>query len=167
MALPIQLVWNLQLPRGQKIAVVALFSSGFVCIVFATLRVTQIAVKARQDDASPEPTWLSLWSIIETSVAVCIGCMPAFAVAYRRHVAQSQLTDQGYIKQGPSNGGTASGRRGPAIELIKSPNSMNNMYPASGASSQEGLAPSPKAIVITTNIHQSTGPRTGCVQAGW
>lgn len=164
MALPIQLVWNLQLPRGQKIAVVALFSSGFICIIFATLRVTQIAVKARQDDASPEPTWLSLWSIIETSVAVCIGCMPAFAVAYRRHVAQSQHTDQGYIRQGPSNGGTALSRL-EDIKLTKSAfasksrESRNDTY-WGDASSQEELASPLKDIVITKTIHQDAGNRT-------
>ncbi|KAF2751074.1 hypothetical protein M011DRAFT_491697 [Sporormia fimetaria CBS 119925] len=156
MALPIQLVWNLQLPRGQKIAVIALFSSGFVCIVFATLRVSQIAVKAKQDDASPEPTWLSLWSIIETSVAVCIGCMPAFAIAYRRHVAQSQHTGEGYIRQGPSNAGTALSRP----ENSRFTKSRNETYWGDGASSQEELALPLKDIVITQTFHQEAGNRT-------
>ncbi|KAF2026756.1 hypothetical protein EK21DRAFT_103018 [Setomelanomma holmii] len=82
MAFPIKLVWNLQMARGQKIGIIALFGSGFVCIAFATIRVIQIGMKTG-GNTSPSPTWLALWTIIESAIAICIGCCPAFAVLYR------------------------------------------------------------------------------------
>lgn len=114
MALPINFVWNLQLALGQKIAVVARFASGFVCIIFTTLRVTQIAIKAG-NEASPSPTWLAVWTIIEGSAVVCIGCGPAFAMSYCRAQRSTAPDSHGYIRHGPS----ATGKSRSRIESIK------------------------------------------------
>lgn len=160
MALPIKLVWNLQLAHGQKIAVIALFMSGFVCVIFATLRVTQIAIKAG-NEASPSPTWLALWTIIEGAVAVCIGCGPAFAMSYRRVQRSTAPDSQGYIRQGPSDRGTNRSRL-EDIKLVshigasKSQNSRGETN-WGDSSSQEELAPPLKDIVITRTIQMDNG----------
>ncbi|KAI4952735.1 hypothetical protein J4E91_003207 [Alternaria rosae] len=102
MFLPIRLVWNLQMLRAQKIAIIALFASGFVCITFATLRVIQVGRKSGESTA-PSPTWLAFWTLIESSVAICIGCCPAFAVFFRRaHTPHISYDTQGYVRHNPS-----------------------------------------------------------------
>jgi hypothetical protein len=71
MALPIRLAWNLQMPRNKKSAILVLFASGFVCILFACLRVAQVAINAAKpgaDDQPLDPTWLAIWGMVECSI---------------------------------------------------------------------------------------------------
>lgn len=67
MLLPIRLIWHLQMPRGQKISVGALFCTGFICILFATIRVVQIGMKAGSN-TTPSSSWLALWAVVEGSI---------------------------------------------------------------------------------------------------
>lgn len=81
MFLPIRLTWNLQMPRSQKIGIFVLFGSGFICILFATLRTVEIGVVKGQV-ISPEPIWMSLWTVVETSTGTLTSyrpCVPALA----------------------------------------------------------------------------------------
>lgn len=64
MALPLRLLWNLQINRQQKSALAAIFSLGFVVIVFAVVRVIETSASIHHVD----PIWLALWSMIEASV---------------------------------------------------------------------------------------------------
>lgn len=164
MALPIKLVWNLQMARGQKIAIIALFTSGFVCIAFATLRVAQIGVRAG-NDASPSPTWLALWTIIESAMAVCIGCGPAFGIIYRAsRITQPSYDTQGYVRQDASKlGGSRSRPDATDIKLTpvnmgvsRSGVSRNDAYWDDATSSQEELAADTKGIVVTTTVEQDS-----------
>lgn len=63
MALPLKLTWNLQMPRNKKEAISLLFASDFVCILFACLRVVQVAIntaKSEADGQPLDPTWLAI-----------------------------------------------------------------------------------------------------------
>ena len=160
MFLPIQLVWNLQVPRGQKIAIIALFASGFVCIAFATLRVVQIG-RQTGDSRTPNPIWLALWTVIETSIAICIGCCPAFAVLYRaaRHTHVSYDT-YSYNRRTQSQSG-ASQLRPDIIRMNtvsvgagRSRAHRKDPYWDDTRSSQEALASDNKGIMVTTTVHQ-------------
>ncbi|EDU40830.1 conserved hypothetical protein [Pyrenophora tritici-repentis Pt-1C-BFP] len=85
MFLPFRMTWNLRLPRSQKFGIFVLFGSGWICILFATLRVVQVSVKDGVP-MIPDPKWLEMWTVIETSMAVMIGCAPAFnALRSRRN----------------------------------------------------------------------------------
>jgi hypothetical protein len=99
MALPIRLIWNLQMPRTQKLGIVALFGIGIILIAVATLRVAQIGGKA-QSSSQPSASWLALWGVIETSIAVIIGCCPAFVTLIRNHTTPSVgYNTQGFVRQ--------------------------------------------------------------------
>jgi hypothetical protein len=52
---------------GQKIGVIALFCTGFVCILLATIQVVQIGVKT-ENSTTPSSSWLALWAIIECTI---------------------------------------------------------------------------------------------------
>ncbi|KAF1843358.1 uncharacterized protein K460DRAFT_143935 [Cucurbitaria berberidis CBS 394.84] len=82
MFLPFRMTWTLQMPKIEKLGVFVLFGSGWICILFATLRVVQVGVKDGVPKA-PDPKWLQMWTVIETSMAVIIGCAPAFAAIIR------------------------------------------------------------------------------------
>lgn len=64
MALPLRLLWNLQINRQQKSVLAAIFSLGFIVIVFAVVRVIETSASIHHVD----PIWLGLWSMIEASV---------------------------------------------------------------------------------------------------
>lgn len=108
MALPIRLIWNLRMPRAQKIGVMALFGIGTILITVATLRVAQIGTKARSS-SQPSASWLALWGIIECSIAVIIGCCPSFVSLIRNHTSPSvSYNTQGFVRQRENNNQTDS-----------------------------------------------------------
>jgi hypothetical protein len=146
--------------RGQKIAVIALFASGFVCMAFATLRVAQIGVKS-ENSTAPSPTWLALWTIVENSIAICIGCCPAFAILYRKSLAPHVSYDtNGYVRHNVSRSDTNGNR----CETIKMSSAnigagrkkvlRHDTYWDDTRSSQEELAVGNKTIVVMTTLQQ-------------
>jgi hypothetical protein len=62
------LTWSLQMPRGQKVALLLLFSSGVCCIIIATLRAAQITANTLRTHAALDGTWLTVWSMVESAV---------------------------------------------------------------------------------------------------
>lgn len=57
----------LQMPRAKKIGVGILFCSGLVCILFSAIRIVQITDIKDGKPKSPDPKWLTMWTIIECS----------------------------------------------------------------------------------------------------
>ncbi|KKZ68594.1 hypothetical protein EMCG_01044 [[Emmonsia] crescens] len=95
MALPVKLLWSLRLPLLQKASLGALFSVGLICIAIATVRVVQIGSKAK-NNSTPSSSWLAFWGILETGIAVIIGCLPALAIIYRKQQATRRTYGRGY-----------------------------------------------------------------------
>jgi hypothetical protein len=99
MALPIRLIWTLQMPRTQKLGIVGLFGIVLILIAVATLRVAQIGGKA-QSSSQPSASWLALWGVIECSIAVIIACCPAFVTLIRHHTSPAVTRDaRGFVRQ--------------------------------------------------------------------
>ncbi|KAF1947957.1 hypothetical protein EJ02DRAFT_391409 [Clathrospora elynae] len=172
MALPIKLTWNLQMPRSKKIAILILFGSGIVCILFACLRVSQVAVNAAnpESDGQPlDPTWISIWGVVECSIAVSIGCCPAFAVLVKAFHSKTTHDSRGYRKQTDSqsgrNGGskiqfsdigsTATRSRDQQLGLDTS-----DSHWADAHSSQEKLRVNHDGILVSTTVTQKEGSAT-------
>lgn len=51
--------------KPKKIGCGLLFASGLVCILFSTIRIVQVGQDGRP--RSPDPKWLTMWTIIECS----------------------------------------------------------------------------------------------------
>lgn len=64
MALPLRLLWKLQIEKKQKLALAAVFSLAIVIIVVAIVRIVEINPMFKHVD----PVWLALWSMTEASV---------------------------------------------------------------------------------------------------
>jgi hypothetical protein len=148
--------------RGKKPAVIALFASGFVCIAFATLRVVQIGIKSG-DDTSPSPTWLAFWTIVESSIAICIGCGPAFVSLYRTAQTPSVSYDSTGCLRRCGRGTALQEIRPDVTNMISKPSCFGRRNIAEGGvcwkdttSSQEALAADATGIRITTTSHQDT-----------
>lgn len=65
MALPISMLWGVQMSLRRKAALIGIFSLAIITIVFAVIRGTIVSTFTKQ----PEPSWLYLWNSIEH----CIG----------------------------------------------------------------------------------------------
>ncbi|KAH0835146.1 hypothetical protein FOPE_04122 [Fonsecaea pedrosoi] len=149
MLLPLDLIWNLKMPRTQKASIGALFCLGFVCIVVATIRVKELG--STVNNTQPSTTWLALWGIVESSIgtalmcplAVLIGCGPglyrkARTIYQTRHGSNPS---RGYARYANSN----SVRVQPqsiALENYQTKKSRTNITSNinDAASSQEELA---------------------------
>jgi hypothetical protein len=163
MALPIKLVWRLQMARSRKSAVIALFASGFVCIAFATLRVVQIGIQSG-DHTSPSPTWLAFWTIVESAIAICIGCGSAFVSLYRTaHSPSVSYDTNGYVRR-CGRDTVLQELRPVAMNTSRKPACLDRRKIAEGrvylkdtTNSQEALAADTSGISgikITTTLHQ-------------
>lgn len=71
MALPIRLIWNLQMKTRQKLSIGGLFCFGWVCIIISTIRVVQLG---ESKGGTPAPSWLALWGTIEGSIGMLPHC---------------------------------------------------------------------------------------------
>ncbi|KAF2279162.1 uncharacterized protein EI97DRAFT_371273 [Westerdykella ornata] len=163
MVLPIRLTWNLQMDRGQKIGIMVLFGSSFICIVFATLRVVQIGSRPnRIRGGTPELTWLILWTVLETSVAVIVGCCPGFAIFIRGLITSKKVSGSPYNGYARRRGSgeifnmhsRVNASRPKPEHHPRLPNALSNRLWDDAHSSQEELArdTGDRRIVATTNI---------------
>ena len=71
MALPLPLLWRLNMPVRQKLAITAAFSLALITIAMDILRLV------KTENALPEVTWL--YTSLETEVAVIVASLPAFS----------------------------------------------------------------------------------------
>jgi len=186
MALPIRLTWNLQMPRSKKVAILLLFASGFVCILFACLRVAQVAINAAKPEADGQPldpTWIAIWGMVECSIgsfrsclwthsnanalpAVIIGCCPAFAILINAFRTKTTYDSRGYRKQTESNSAKGGGSN---VQLrmiggISTRERNRNLglqttdsHWADAHSSQEGLRAEHNGIMVSTTVTQNDG----------
>lgn len=72
MALPMGLLPGLQINRRQKIGLAGIFGVGFIVIAAALIRLSQIVGQDRTDAIG-----LAVWGIVESSVSVVVGSLPA------------------------------------------------------------------------------------------
>ncbi|KAL2801764.1 hypothetical protein BJX63DRAFT_438507 [Aspergillus granulosus] len=87
MILPLRLIWNLQMTSHQKRSIGALFCISWICVLFATIRVVEVG--NNYEGGMPNPAWLALWGIIESSIAVIIGCCPGLYRFMKAHASKS------------------------------------------------------------------------------
>ncbi|KAI5458332.1 hypothetical protein BGZ63DRAFT_427584 [Mariannaea sp. PMI_226] len=157
MMLPLKLIKDLQMPLSKKISIGSLFCLGLVCIAVSVVRVTQLG--QAQHDEQPNAAWLALWGIIESAIAVIIGCGPGF---YRKAQTMTSSQKRYYGSQGSraarSNGFTGNtnnnSRRGD-VEL--SSFAGNTVHVTQGTDSQEELVSLERNgnIMITRSVQVS------------
>ena len=73
MAMPLKLLYNVQISLRQKLALSGVFSLGMVIVIFSIIRAVQVTTTARSDTFL-----LAFWGVLESTVAVIVGCLPPF-----------------------------------------------------------------------------------------
>ena len=121
MAIPISLVWNLKINIYEKLGVGLAFSAGLATIIVACLRafmLTDPSTNGRSATQVVDITWLCFWASIECCIAVCVNCLPSFAILIRSKVIQNRSGQgthtSGYGQMDSKTVGTA--RRSRAVK---------------------------------------------------
>lgn len=73
--LPMPLVYGLEVPRAQKLALMAVFAIGVFVVITSCLRVTTLDVFATSTDNTYDIANV-MWTIIEPNVAIVCACLP-------------------------------------------------------------------------------------------
>lgn len=73
--LPMPLVYGLEVPRAQKLALMAVFAIGVFVVITSCLRVTTLDVFATSSDNTYDIANV-MWTIIEPNVAIVCACLP-------------------------------------------------------------------------------------------
>ncbi|KAL9106284.1 MAG: hypothetical protein Q9227_008683 [Pyrenula ochraceoflavens] len=85
MVLPIHAIWNIQLSRAQKWGLTGIFAVSLITVAFSVVRAIEIL-----SDQSNGPVWCNLWSIVESSIAVIVGCLPTFKALFSTRGSSSR-----------------------------------------------------------------------------
>ena len=167
------------MPTSKKVSIRVLFGIGFICILFAGIRVAQVAIntaRPKADGQTLDPR-LAIWGMVECSIgtsnfythihyntrsplAVIIGCCPAFAILVNAFRSKTPDDSRGYRKHGESNSNSKGGSK---IELqtIGSGGGRRqgvgldtiDSYWAGAHSSQEELRTKHEGILVSTVTH--------------
>ncbi|KAI9839027.1 MAG: hypothetical protein M1837_002281 [Sclerophora amabilis] len=89
MALPLRILCTLRITTRQKIGLAGLFSLAIIIITFAIVRAAKSSGTLVPNDISSlvksDPTTLTLYTILEATVAVIVSCLPTFRVLFVNH----------------------------------------------------------------------------------
>lgn len=77
LSIPIILIWDAKLRTAEKLAFISLFSLTLLTMLVAILRVVGIS-SAKWANGQVDPSYLWLWSCIETCIAIIVACLTAF-----------------------------------------------------------------------------------------
>ena len=73
-AIPLYICYQVRISLKQKLGLYSALCLGAVIIVFSVVRI----IVTNTDGIHPEVSWLALWSVIESSVAVFVACLTSF-----------------------------------------------------------------------------------------
>ncbi|RHZ74001.1 hypothetical protein CDV55_108803 [Aspergillus turcosus] len=74
--MPMPLLSQLQLPRMQKIALMAVFAVGLVVVITSALRLSSLRTVAQSPDTSYSNVGAAYWTAAECNVAIICACLP-------------------------------------------------------------------------------------------
>ncbi|KAK3116086.1 hypothetical protein LTR53_003928 [Teratosphaeriaceae sp. CCFEE 6253] len=77
-------VWRLQMPRAQKIAILATLTLGWVSLIAAVIRAVRISTVLRSGDQAWVSYDLSIWSAVEINVSLICAAAPTLKPVFQR-----------------------------------------------------------------------------------
>ncbi|KAL9010509.1 MAG: hypothetical protein Q9173_004570 [Seirophora scorigena] len=103
-AIPISMLWKVQMPLRKKLALVGLFSLTMVTTVFAIIRTTSTTVRTTSEANMTDHhdhSWIQMWSSIEQCVAIIIACLGSYRslfTGHRKRLGEPQQRPSGYSR---------------------------------------------------------------------
>jgi hypothetical protein len=92
MVLPYKLLVSLRVSKAQRLALVGIFSVGCIVIACSLIRLTQIIAHARSD-----PVGLAVWGVVESSMSVMVGSLPALKSYFGRAWDRTMMRYSGQL----------------------------------------------------------------------
>ncbi|KAK0757885.1 hypothetical protein N5P37_009177 [Trichoderma harzianum] len=154
MAVPMRVLWGLQMSLVEKISIGVVFAVGLITMVTAIIR--SVTLESSSTSGQVSTTWLIMWAAIEGAIAMIVGCLPSFAVFIHGRVAASRAQYASGSNKNPAGPRTKShGTTG-----------SNRLWQYHDASSDKSLVGG--GIVVTQSWRQSwhntAGPKTERVE---
>lgn len=115
--LPISIVARVKVSRRQKLGLFAVMSLGVFIIAVAIARV----VVTDTQGLHPEISWLALWSVVESSVAVLVCCLASFKTMFKSQQVGSQSRAYHAYGRGVSHDQRDAGGLGRNEAIVLSP----------------------------------------------
>lgn len=109
--LPMPLVYQLQIPVAQKLALAGVFCLGIFVVITSCLRVTTLDILATSPDMTYDIENV-MWTIIEPNVAIICACLPMLRTFVVRLFPSLRSKGSYNRNLGPSGYGTKSGTNG-------------------------------------------------------
>ncbi|KAM0250028.1 hypothetical protein ACHAQJ_008797 [Trichoderma viride] len=110
--LPMPLVYQLEVPRAQKVALMAVFAIGIFVVITSCLRVTTLDIFATSPDNTYDIANV-MWTIIEPNVAIICACLPTLRQlvvklfpALQSKSSANRYGTPGYAKKSRATGGS-------------------------------------------------------------
>ncbi|KAI9699453.1 MAG: hypothetical protein M1836_003064 [Candelina mexicana] len=154
MALPIKLLWYLQISLRRKLSVGVIFVMAGLCMIAAIVRLIQI--NSKTGSKNPSNIWLAVWGSTEATVAMIVGSLPTFA----SHWHQTNGASLNYGSASPQKN---SKLRSQSIPLgtvgAKEENKILTTAWKGSSSSQEELSPATGIRVTTDYQIQEERPK--------
>ena len=106
LSFPIPLVWKLQLPKINKVALTGIFCIGFLVCIITILRIASIPSIA-PGDLTYTSVKTDVYSILEPSLGITSACLPIMRPLFEKMIPSRFLRSRGIGKNHGSNRGIA------------------------------------------------------------
>ncbi|KAF7587763.1 hypothetical protein BBP40_006723 [Aspergillus hancockii] len=84
LAVPVPVIWNLQMPKSQRMAVISILLLGsFVCVA-SIVRIIFLGRNTHSHDATWTIAPVFVWSCVEPSIGIVCACLPTLSPLFRR-----------------------------------------------------------------------------------
>lgn len=108
LVLPIPVVWNLQMKRQKRLAVISIFSIGSIAVLASIIRIYSLWLWATDDDTPYQGARILIWSQIELNTAIISSSIPALRPLFRFADGFTTAKPSGYVRYGdPRSHGTS------------------------------------------------------------
>ncbi|KAJ5682562.1 hypothetical protein N7462_005727 [Penicillium macrosclerotiorum] len=120
--LPIRVIFKLQMPRKQKIALGFILCLGLFACVSSIIRITYIPTMLSSADYTYAISGAMYWSVIETNVGIFAASIPSFKAIASRFLPRFIGEYSSGRKYGPWSGNTDGRRYGSGFTKVTDPN---------------------------------------------
>ncbi|KAJ5975644.1 hypothetical protein N7481_009351 [Penicillium waksmanii] len=122
--LPIRVIFKLQMPRKQKIALALILCLGLFACVSSIIRITYIPAMLTSPDATYAISGAMYWSVIETNVGIFAASIPSFKAIASRFLPRFIGEYSSGRKYGPWSGNTDARKYGSGFTRVTDPNQI-------------------------------------------
>ncbi|KAH7110667.1 hypothetical protein EDB81DRAFT_831440 [Dactylonectria macrodidyma] len=157
--LPLPVIQSLQLPRKQKIMLIAVFGLGLFTCIISIIRIRTLKIAAATDDPNWDNVDAAIWSFLEVSTAIIAACLPTLRPIFSKIMPRLFSSSIGQ-SQGPSQYRVYV--QAPSNSFIANPNSANIRNTTVGKSDSKRSLQESDNIELPPHNSGTIPPQDGC-----